>query len=410
MKDRRKTVVMKFGGTSVASLKQITEIASYVASVAKNQKVVVVVSAQGDETSRLGSLISQMCGGVSVSSPEADKILATGETISASLMALALKGIGVPARSLSGSQLRIETDKNHGGARIKSVRGIKRVKNLLDKNEVVVATGFQGVVKGGDDITTLGRGGSDLTAIAIAGALRADYCEIYTDVDGVYAIDPDIYPDVKCFYAITYTQMLQFARAGCEVLMERCIELAQDLGVSIKVLLSPSFGVSTGGTIVKYGSTHNNMEGAFEQAGIVIRGVAPLKILQIPNIPGMLSRIIGALSGIRILADNQMLCVNNIAEISFLFLPEDVTIAHERLKEIPGIEMHVGVDMVSLTLVHPLNDEGKNYLHLISTALSDAGVNIEMYHRSENSVMVVVERSFKGKAVAALAEKFQLIA
>ncbi|MDO8260501.1 MAG: aspartate kinase, partial [Candidatus Magasanikbacteria bacterium] len=241
-------VVMKFGGTSVATPERIKKVANHIKKRKENgENIIVVVSAMGKETDRLVSLINEITPNPNLR--EYDQILQTGEIISAGLLAIALEEIGIPAISLSAMQVGIESNREHGNAKIKRIRKKDYLQKTARK-QVVIIPGFQGVIEGSLEISTLGRGGSDASAVAIAAAIKADICEIYTDVDGVYTIDPRLVPNATRFEEISFMQMIAMAAAGAGVLMDRSVEIAQAHNISIKVLLSPSFGNSTGGTIV----------------------------------------------------------------------------------------------------------------------------------------------------------------
>ncbi len=212
----RKTVVMKFGGSSVATPERIGVVARYVCGVATQNQVVAVVSAMGKRTDGLVELARSVAPNAPATSSEIDKLLSTGETETAALMALALNELtgANTAESLLGFQIGLRTDGRHGEARIKNVQGIDRVQQLLEQHRIVVVPGFQGVSEGTDHITTFGRGGGDLTPVAIAAALGTGFCEIFTDVDGIYAINPHLIRQAKCFSRIGYEQALQLAVAG----------------------------------------------------------------------------------------------------------------------------------------------------------------------------------------------------
>jgi len=406
---RKEIVVQKYGGTSVASIEHIKIVASHIREVSKSNKVIVVVSAMGDETDRLKKLAREISGS-SPSPSELDKLLVTGEEQSASLLALCLEAQGKKAVSLTGMQIRLETDPVHGRGKIRGIRNIERIQKLLDQNTVVVVAGFQGVAGKSDEMVTLGPGGSDLTAIALAAALNTPYCEIYTDVDGIYAIDPRLVREAKKFKDITYSQMLQLSSAGAGVLMDRCVLLAQNLGVSIRVLLSPSIGKSSGGTIVHSGSTLENMEGSLgAQAGIAVqREMALIKIYNIPNLPGMAKKIFGALENLNLI-DVVQGHGEKKATISVLISPEDISHALSGLKRIKEINIAPSQHVVGLTLVDPEIKEGSGYVYRVSKALSRIRINIEMLSSSGITILVVVKKKHLSKAAQALGREFELV-
>lgn len=235
-------MVLKFGGTSVADQERLCRAASRCAQLAKQgHQVVVVVSAQGHTTDEMIEKARQVS--TCANAREMDAYLSAGEQMSACLMAMTLETMGVPAVSLSGWQAGLETDGVHGNARVKGLRG-DRMERELEKGKIVVVAGFQGI-DGEGDITTLGRGGSDTTAVALAAFLKADVCRIYTDVDGVYDKDPRVFPDAVRFDRIGYEKMLMLARQGAQVLHDRCVELAWEHGVRVQVLSSFREGEGT---------------------------------------------------------------------------------------------------------------------------------------------------------------------
>ena len=238
-------IVQKFGGSSLADAKRIHRAAKRAIHMAQNgNQVVVVVSAQGDTTDHLVSSAAAVAAGSS--SREMDAYLASGEQMSAGLMAMALENMGQKAISLTGWQAGLLTDDTHGNARVQGLAN-NRIRQELEKGKIVVVTGFQGVNAAGD-ITTLGRGGSDTTAVALAAFLKADKCQIYTDVDGVYDRDPRIFPDAVRYEQLDYDRMLTLAKQGAQVLHDRCVELAKQYEVPIQVLSSFRPG---SGTMVK---------------------------------------------------------------------------------------------------------------------------------------------------------------
>lgn len=242
MEVKKMLIISKFGGTSLADPERIRTAAQKIADeVAAGHQMVAVVSAQGDTTDHLIRMAHQIHP--HPSGRELDTCLSTGEQLSAALMAMALEQLGCPAISLTGSQAGIITDGVYGNARVQAL-GSQRIRQELDEGKTVVVAGFQGINSAGD-ITTLGRGGSDTTAVALAAFLKADVCRIYTDVDGIYDRDPRKYPDAVRFDTIGYAEMLAMARQGAQVLHDRCVELAMLHRVPIRVLSSFRSGVGT---------------------------------------------------------------------------------------------------------------------------------------------------------------------
>jgi len=403
-------IVQKYGGSSVATFERMKKIAAHVTETAKSKKVAVVISAMGDETNRLKQLAKEASEGTP---PEAelDKLLATGEGQSAALLVMAINALGQKAVSLAGFQIRLETDPTYGKAKVKGIRNIDRIKELLDKDTIVVVAGFQGVIEGTDEIVTLGLGGSNLTAIALAAALKTD-CENYTDVDGVYAIDPRIAPQAKRFSNITYPQMLELSVSGAAVLMDRAVMLAQNLGVKIKVLLSPSFGQSTGGTLISSGSTTQNMEGSIQsQPAIAIqKGLSLVKIANIPNQLGVASKFFRELSSINIIDSVVTQSEEEkTGNLSLLCSAGDLSEVSASLQKIKEVKIAGKFEAVGLTLVDFSMKEEPGYLYRVCKALAEAGINIEMLSSAAISILVVVKKEKLEKAAIALGKEFELL-
>src|SRR2546427_2190359 len=294
-------IVQKYGGSSVADDEKIKNVARRVAASAQDNRLVVVVSAMGKTTDNLVALAHQVS---SAPEPrEMDMLLATGEQVTIALLSMALHGMGLEARSFTGFQAAIRTDRAHTKARITQITA-ERVRQSLDAGEIAVVAGFQGF-SDEDEITTLGRGGSDLTAVALAAALKADVCEIYTDVDGVYTADPNIVPDARKLPRVAYDEMLEMASLGAKVLQARSVEFAKKYGVSVHVR---STFKPDPGTIV------TREESGMEE--VVVTGVthdrnqAKISILRVPDRPGIAGQAFGALAEANIVVD---MIVQNIS-------------------------------------------------------------------------------------------------
>ena len=282
-------IVQKFGGTSVKSVARIKNVANIVARAAAQSSVVVVVSAMGDTTDYLVKLARQVSA--SPNQREYDMLLATGEQISIALVAMALNDMGCKAVSLTGAQLGIITESVHTTARIVDIK-TERIRGFLDEGYVVVAAGFQGVTEAGD-ITTLGRGGSDTTAVALAAALKADVCDIYTDVSGVYTADPNIVPTARLMREVAYEEMLEMARVGAQVLHPRAVELARKHRLPLRV--RNTFDPDHTGTILRGA---DEMEIYRPVSGVTVdKDQARLAILKVPDRPGVAGEIFAALAG-----------------------------------------------------------------------------------------------------------------
>src|SRR6185436_8730907 len=294
-------IVQKYGGSSVADPEKIATVARRIAETAASHQVVVVVSAMGKTTDGLIGLAQQIT--TSADPREMDMLLSTGEQVTIALLAMALQTLGVKARSFTGAQAGMRTDAAHTKARITRIDAW-RVRQALDAGEVAVVAGFQGLSEA-DEIATLGRGGSDLTGVALAAALKADVCEIYTDVDGVYTADPNIVRDAKKLERVSYDEMLEMASLGAKVLQSRSVEFAKKWGVAVHVRSSFK---RDAGTIV------TREESGMEE--VVVTGVthdrnqAKISILRVPDRPGIASTVFGAIADSNIVVD---MIVQNIS-------------------------------------------------------------------------------------------------
>ncbi|MBI5221467.1 MAG: aspartate kinase [Candidatus Magasanikbacteria bacterium] len=410
--ENKELVVQKYGGSSVATPEKIGKVAEYICETAKEKKVVVVVSAMGDETDRLIKLANEVYGGPPPIDELYNKLLATGEEQSAPLLAMAIRRLGTTATSLTGWQIQLEADSK---GRVKRVRKINTVNELLDQNDVVVVAGFQGIIEGTDKIATLGRGGSDLTAVVLAAALRLYYCEIFTDVDGVYTVDPQLVPEAKRFSRIAYDQMIQLSEAGVGKPQGRSVALAHNLGVKIKVLLSPSFGRTTSGTLICSDSNLEEMENSWYQPGIAIKKkVKEITIVDVPNKSGVAVKVIEAIAGINI-EDGLQPPGGEKTDMFFFYKTEDVPRVLSRLRGIKEPELVGKIkipdprNVVELTLIYPLMGDEPDYLYRVFKAMARVGVNIETFSTSGTTIMVTVKEENLEKAARALAEEFELL-
>jgi len=401
-------IVQKYGGSVLRSLKDIEAVAKHIVETAKKDKVVVVVSAMKGETDDLLKQAREISNNPPLN--EVDELLGTGETKAATLLAIAITELGKEAVSLTGREIKIETDSKR---KIKGIAGIERIKELTDQGKVVVVTGFQGMFQG--EVVTLGRGGSDLTAIALAAALGSNYCENFTDVDGIYAVDPRIVPRAKRYERISHNNLVQFTGAGGGKLMDRAALLAQNLGVEIRVLLSPSCGISTGGTLVCFGSSLGEMESQDpgDQTGLIIQEAEQVKISGVLNESGVVAKIFSVLSDINII-DSVQTTKHRAADITLLCAKKDMEEAISRLRDSKKSATQLGevgnsMPVSGLTLVSPMMKEDPNYFIRIFNAISRSGVNIETFSSSNITIMVVVKKEEEKKAARALAEEFQLI-
>jgi aspartate kinase len=408
----KKIVVQKYGGESIANFERMQRVAEYVAkTVCQGKRVVVVISAMGKTTDNLIEIARQVYGG-EPPRDELDNLLVTGEQQSASLFALKMRSLGFDAVSLTGWQIGLETD---GRGRIKRVQKIAIIEDLLDQGKIPIVAGFQGIIEGTDKLITLGRGGSDTTAVALAASLNSSGdCELYKDVDGVYTVDPDIVPNAIRFEKISYYQMGQLASAGAKVIMPRAVALAQNFGVKIKILLSPSIGVSCGGTLVYSGTTVEEMEKFWFRPAIAVKHVSLVKIMNVSNEPGKAACIFRPLKNVN-LGDSVQGVGEKTADINIVCSRDDLNYILVQLEKVKksGLLGEVKIcdypEMVQLTLVSPVMVEEPGYLARVVEALSEVKINIESLGSSGNSIWVAVKKENLKKAAQALAEEFELV-
>jgi aspartate kinase len=404
-------VVQKYGGSSVANAERIKRVAERIVATRKaGSDVVVIVSAMGDTTDELLDLAHQ----VSPLPPgrELDMLLTAGERISMALLAMAIHNLGYEARSYTGSQAGVITTSAHGRARIIDVTP-GRLRSALDEGAIAIVAGFQGVAQDTKDITTLGRGGSDTTAVAVAAALRADVCEIYTDVDGVFTADPRIVPNARRIERITYEEMLELAACGAKVLMLRCVEYARRYGMPIHVRSSYS---TMPGTVVTGSMEDLPVEQALITGVAHDRSEAKITIVGVPDEPGEAARIFETVA----LAETNLdMIVQNVStegtgrtDISFTLPKSDgpaAMAALQKVKEKVGFkgllfDDHVGkVSLIGAGMRSHPGVAAKFF-----AALADAGVNIEMISTSEIRVSVVCRDTDLDAAVRAVHDAFEL--
>ena len=393
-------IVQKYGGTSVGMVERIRNVATRVAATREQgNDVVVVVSAMSGETNRLLNLANQVSS--HVDDREIDVLLASGEQVSCALLALALRDLGQPARSFLGHQVRIATDSVHGRARIKSIDST-RVVESLKRNEVVVVAGFQGVDED-DNITTLGRGGSDTSAVAMAAALGASVCEIYTDVDGIYTADPFVCTRARKLDRITYDEMLQMASLGARVLQIRSVELAKKFGV--KVHLRSSFNDLEGTWLVE---EEQQMDSVLVSAVTCDNDEAKITIRGVPDRAGLAAQIFGPIAEANIVVD--MIIQNSGADgttdVTFTVPKKDHRKAMELIEktapliQAKGVASDTHIAKVSVVGVGVRTHAG--VAAKMFKALAEQSINIEMISTSEIKVSVVVAEKDSRRAVDSL--------
>jgi aspartate kinase len=398
-------IVQKYGGSSVADAARITNVARRVAEQARDNQVVVVVSAMGKTTDGLITLAQQITP--TPDAREMDMLLATGEQVTIALLAMALQTLGHPARSFTGSQAGFRTDTEHTRARITRITA-DRVREALDAGEIAVVAGFQGL-SDTDEITTLGRGGSDLTAVALAAALKADLCEIYTDVDGVYTADPNVVPDARKLRRITYDEMLEMASLGAKVLQSRSVEFAKKYAVPVHV--RSTFKLDAGTLVTK---EEQGMEEVVVTGVTHDRGQAKISILRVPDRPGIAARVFGAIADTGIVVD---MIVQNISrdgytDMSFTVPRGDYTRAVAALEDVArtvgaqGLVHDERVAKVSILGVGMRSHSG--VAARMFAVLAREGINIQMISTSEIAISCVIEDKYAELAVRALHDDFEL--
>jgi aspartate kinase len=400
-------VVQKYGGTSVGSIDRIKNVASRcIASQKKGHDVVVIVSAMAGETNRLLGLAKQMCD--DPNDRELDVIAATGEQVSVGLLALAIHGMGGKAMSFLGHQVRITTDNAYTRARIKSIDETK-IRECLSQARIAVVAGFQGIDDDGN-ITTLGRGGSDTSAVAVAAALRADSCEIYTDVDGVYTADPNICPNARKIARVSYEEMLELASLGAKVLQIRSVEFAAKYGVPIHV--RSSFNDNEGTWVV---AEDKAMEQVLVAGVTADKNEAKLTLLNVPDTPGVAARLFGPLAKAGIVVD---MIIQNIAadgktDMTFTVPKSDLKRARELvIKELPeladpqNVRTDENIAKVSVVGVGMRSHAG--VAHQMFELLAKDGINIQMISTSEIKISVVIDAKYAELAVRVLHDGFGL--
>ncbi|WP_439106023.1 aspartate kinase [Congregibacter sp.] len=401
-------IVQKFGGTSVGSVERIEQVADKVAHFRdEGHDIVVVVSAMSGETNRLIDLAQQI-----QDHPvprEMDVLVSTGEQVTTALLAMALQKRGKAAKSYNGSQVRILTDDAHTKARIREIDDVRLHADLKSGNVVVVA-GFQGVDEEGN-ITTLGRGGSDTTAVALAAALKADECQIYTDVDGVYTTDPRVVDGAKRLDKITFEEMLEMASMGSKVLQIRAVEFAGKYNVPLRVLHSFQDGP---GTLISLEEEEDLMETP-TIAGIAFnRDEAKLTILGVPDMPGVAFKILGPIGKANIEVDVivQNVAEDNSTDFTFTVSRSELTRGEEILKqtaaELGAREVLSDNRIAKISVVGVGMRSHAGVASQMFEALADVGINIQMITTSEIKISVIIEEKFLELAVRALHSSFGL--
>ena len=402
-------IVQKFGGTSVANPERINNVAERIARYYKEgHQIVVVVSAMSGETNKLISLADEM-----MKNPDArelDMVMSTGEQLTAGLTALALIDKGINAKSYAGHQVKINTDMAYGRARILNI-DTKKIHDDIAEGFVVVIAGFQGINNEGD-VTTLGRGGSDTTAVAIAAALKADECQIYTDVDGIYTTDPRVVSDARKLKSITFEEMIEMASLGSKVLQTRSVECAGKFKVPIRVL--SSFDIKGDGTVITF-KEEDKMENPIISGIAFSRDEAEVSVRGFPDIPGSAYQILGPIADANIDVD---MIIQNIGESGandFTFtvnerdLQKSIAIINDKVKtKINAREVIGDSKIAKLSLVGVGMRSHAGIASKMFKVLSDEKINIITISTSEIKISVILEEKFLDHAVKALHKAFGL--
>lgn len=393
-------IVQKFGGSSVADKERLFNVAAIIADAYREgNRIVAVVSAQGDMTDDLLAKAAEITSSPSLR--ETDMLLSTGEQISASLLALAIGTMKLPVVSLNAWQVGIHSDSNYSNAKIKKI-DTERILRELDSGKIVIVTGFQGINRF-DDVTTLGRGGSDTTAVALAAVLKADKCQIYTDVDGVYTADPRKVPTAKKLKEISYDEMLELASLGAQVLHNRSVEMAKKYHVELEVLSSFD---RIGGTIVREDVKVEKM---------LVTGVAKdtqvarISVIGLEDVPGVAFKLFSLMGQKNIVVDIilQSIGRSGTKDISFTVSEEQLDQAVAVLEEVYGKgKVSVEKDVAKVSVVGAGMETNAGVAAKMFEALYSVGANIHMISTSEIKISVLIDRKDADKAVSAIHEAF----
>jgi aspartate kinase len=398
-------IVQKFGGTSVGSEERIASVAQIIKNASSNNSVIVVVSAMSGETNRLIKLAKSF--GDNPSKREFDALISTGEKVSAALLAMALHQIGVKAKSYTASQISMRTTDSYSKARILDVDG-EKIQNALNEGIIPIITGFQGITESGD-VTTLGRGGSDTTAVAIAAQMHAERCDIYTDVDGIYTTDPRVVPEAKKLDIITMEEMLEMAGQGAKVIQIRAVEFANKYKVPVRVLSSFEPG---NGTLISL--EENNMENGLVSGIAFQKDQIKFTLHGVSDTPGMAYGILGPLSDANIEVDVivQNVSVNGKTDFTFTVSKEDeiaaTDVIHNLRETLEFDDLLIDSSIAKVSLVGVGMRSHAGIASSAFKALSEAGINIQMISTSEIKITIVIKEDETDQAVGALHNAFEL--
>ena len=399
-------IVQKYGGTSVGNIERIRNVARKVAQTRdEGHDVVVVVSAMSGETDRLLSLAHEVSE--APAEREVDVLLSSGERVTIALLSIALNSMGYPAKAFTGRQVGIVTDGVHTKARIERV-GCERVREALKQGIIPVIAGFQGI-SGESDVTTLGRGGSDLSAVAIAAALKADLCDIYTDVEGVFTADPNIVSEARKLDKVSYEEMLELASLGAKVLQNRSVEYAAKYGVKLRVLSTFKEG---SGTLLT--EEDADMEKVAVSGVTCDRNQAKITIIGVPDRPGIAAKIFGPVADANIVVDMiiQNVSQESLTDISFTVPRPDVKKTIEMMRsvvrDIGARELEVKEDIAKVSAVGVGMRSHSGVAVRMFSVLSKEGINILMISTSEIKISCVIDAKYAELAVRALHRAFEL--
>ncbi|HIJ60191.1 MAG TPA: aspartate kinase [Nitrospirae bacterium] len=400
-------IVQKYGGTSVANVERIKAVAQRVSKTVKEgNNVVVVVSAMAGETDKLIGLANQLSP--QPNERELDLLLSSGERVTTALTAIAIESLGHKAIALTGRQMGIITDKVHTKAKISEINAYK-AKDAIQKGYVVVVAGFQGITDE-DEVTTLGRGGSDLSAVAIAAALKADLCEIYTDVDGVYTTDPNIVPEAKKLEKISYEEMLELASLGAKVLQTRSVEFA--MKYNVPVIVRSSFNDNAGTLVTK---EDKDMEDIKVSGVAYDKNQSKITILGVPDKPGIAAKLFNAIASANIVVDMIVQNISNDGKETDISFTVPKTDSKKALEITQSIAQQTGAkkatlaeDIAKISIVGVGMRTHSGVAAKMFDVLSSHGINIMMISTSEIKVSCIISAKYTELAVRSLHESFNL--
>ena len=398
-------IVQKFGGTSVGSVERIDAVAEIIKKASQSNRIVVVVSAMAGETNKLVNLAKNFSD--NPNKREFDALVATGETVSSALLAMALHSKGLKAKSYSASQISMRTTDSFSKAKILDVDA-KKILEVLDDDTIPIITGFQGITEAGD-ITTLGRGGSDTTAVAIAAQVKAKRCDIYTDVDGIYTTDPKIVPNAKKLDSITMEEMLELAGQGAKVMQTRAVEFANKYKVPVRVLSSFNDGK---GTLISL--KEDTMENALVSGIASQKNQVKFTLHGVGDIPGTAFKILGPISDAEVEVDVivQNVSVDGKTDFTFTVSSEDQETVNKVIQEMKDNvqyrELIVDSDIAKVSIVGVGMRSQAGVASRAFKALSENDVNIQIICTSEIKITMVVDESLVEKAIEVLHEEFEL--